>query len=172
MFTFEPIPSLYHHLHKKLSQYHNAHIIASAVDINDGWQYFNVSDFSSKGASSLHDYNRAVADAWHAEAFTHTSKYLVSVVRLDSFLLRERIETVDYLWVDAQGNDFRVLQSLGDKIGCVKAGKCEVSFTKSLYTNVTNDWRTVAQWLQNKGFETAIIPDGAFIEADLHFRRS
>lgn len=171
IFAFEPVPALYEVLQKKLGARDNVYILPAAVDVDPGWRWFNVSDFGSKGPSSLYDYNKQVAEAWHAEAFVHSARYKVMVVRLDSFMESNGIEEVDFLWIDAQGNDLRVLQSLGEKICCIKAGKCEVAFSGSLYEGAGNTFRAVSDWLVERGFETAMVPDGSLVEADLHFRR-
>lgn len=81
------------------------------------------------------------------------------------------ISHIDYLWIDAQGNDFRVLQSLGDRISDVKQGRCEVALEVNLYSNVDNTHTSVVAWLEQHGFEAKIEPHGHRKEADILFKR-
>jgi hypothetical protein len=70
------------------------------------------------------------------------------------------ITEIDYLHIDTQGNDFRVLQSLGDKIDCVKEGVVEVSKNAKYYNVQDNTMEVVAPWLSMKGFYLRILDDG------------
>ena len=64
-------------------------------------------------------------------------------IRLDTFLKVFKIRTnISYLWIDTQGNDLRVLKSLGKKIYQVKKGKCEASYKTKLYKGINNDYKT------------------------------
>jgi len=92
-------------------------------------------------------------------------------IRLDTFLELYDINHIDYLWIDAQGSDFNVLQSLGNKIRIVKEGKCEGSERVNLYKNIDNNSRNIAQYLQQHGFSTLIQPIGLGQESDIHFKK-
>ena len=90
----------------------------------------------------------------------------------DNFINENSIDSIDYLWVDAQGNDFKVIKSLGEKISIVKEGKCEGSYSVDLYVNTENNVNDIVEWLTGKGFKCKIVPDNVGKEADVHFRRS
>jgi hypothetical protein len=100
---------------------------------------------------------------------THTVE--VQTIRLDTFILENGIEKIDYLWVDAQGNDFKVLKSLGDKIDIVLKGKCEGAYTVDLYKTDENRVEDIVSWLQSNKFSCNVIPDNVGKEADIHFSR-
>ena len=101
-------------------------------------------------------------------------------MRLDTFMDLYGITEVDYLHVDTQGNDFRVLQSLGNKINCIKEGVVEVAQNKQYY-DVEDNWVDVVKpWLEEKGFsvraeddgvgKAGVVPNGN--EANLFFKRT
>ncbi len=69
------------------------------------------------------------------------------------------------------GNDFRVLQSLGERIDCVQEGKCEAAYTVDLYKGVDNSHETITAWLRERGFEVLVVPEGGWKEADVYFKR-
>lgn len=169
VFAFEPVPELFPIIHQKMIHHDNFYLSSMAVDIVDGWQWFNVTTTPDRGASSLHQFNEKIAAQWNPTAFVHSQRFMVMTTRLDTFMNTHNIKAVDYLWIDAQGNDFRVLQSLGERIHDVREGKCEASYTDALYTGVTNDFKTIGDWLVARGFEVAIAPIGG--ECDVHFRR-
>ncbi|NDA03128.1 MAG: recombinase RecA [Burkholderiaceae bacterium] len=50
----------------------------------------------------------------------------------------DNIEQIDYLHIDAQGNDFNVLKSLGDKISIVVEGNIEAADKVDLYKGIDN----------------------------------
>jgi hypothetical protein len=70
------------------------------------------------------------------------------------------ITEIDYLHIDTQGNDFRVLQSLGDKISCVKEGAAEASQNAKYYAVEDNTVDIVSSWLIDKGFYLKVLDDG------------
>jgi hypothetical protein len=81
-------------------------------------------------------------------------------IRLDDFVKLYGIKEIDYLHVDAQGNDFNVMKSLGDMISIVKEGVCEVANHIELYDIEDNTVGVVKPWLESKGFEVRVEDDG------------
>jgi FkbM family methyltransferase len=169
VFAFEPFPDLFATLQKRFIGYDNMYIVPMAADLDDGWRWFNVADVHSSGLASLHDFSPNLSVVWQGMT-PHQHRYRIMTTRLDTFISRNEISQVDYLWIDAQGNDFRVLQSLGDQINRVVEGKCEAAHQVELYTGVNNRSADIAAWLQQHGFEVAIVPNAALLEADVHFR--
>lgn len=171
VYAFEPTPELILELKNKFKHYSNYKPVNLAVDTVNGWSWFNIAGQHDWGCSSLHDFNPNIHAEWTERPdFKFTDRCQVQTIRLDDFITLYGIQTVDYLWVDAQGNDFRVLQSLGQKISLVKAGRCEAADTVNLYTNVDNTKESIGSWLENQGFEICVdCYNGK--EADIHFLR-
>lgn len=172
VYAFEPTPQLVNHLLDKFKNNQNVHIIDAAVDEEEGSAVFNIAGTADWGCSSLYSFKEDIHEKWEGRPDFHfTESCIVNKIRLDTFIDEYKINLVDYLWIDAQGNDFRVLKSLGDKISLIKEGKCEGSYTVDLYQDTNNNVDDIVKWLQDKGFNCEIVPDNVGKEADVHFKR-
>jgi len=171
VYAFEPVPNLIQSLGSKFRDSENFNLIPMAVDITNGFKWFNIAN--DVGCSSLYDFTENIDSLWTGRGghFKFNDKFKVMTIRLDTFMDLYDIESVDYLWIDAQGNDFNVLKSLGDKLSCIKEGKCEGSYSVDLYQNTNNNSVDIANWLQARGFSCEIKPDAVGKEADVHFKR-
>ena len=173
VYAFEPTPELFDHLCETFSPYSNVKILPFAVDEEEGEAIFNIAGTGDWGCSSLYTFDPEIHEKWEGRPDFHfTNQVTVQKKRLDNFINENNIESIDYLWVDAQGNDFKVMKSLGDKIDIVKEGKCEGSYSVDLYVNTENNVNDIVEWLTSKGFQCKIVPDNVGKEADVHFRRS
>tara|TARA_B100001093_G_C26677055_1_gene948741 strand:+ start:232 stop:1026 length:795 start_codon:yes stop_codon:yes gene_type:complete len=54
----------------------------------------------------------------------------VDVITLENFMLENNIESIDYLHIDTQGNDLKVLQGAGKKINDINMGIMEAAVSK------------------------------------------
>jgi len=77
------------------------------------------------GASSLLKKNPAYKphDFLQEEIF-------VKSIRLDSWMIQERINFIDIIWMDLQGAELKALKGLGNRIKDVKMIYTEVEFTE------------------------------------------
>ena len=172
VYAFEPTPELIVHLQSNFKNRENFSLIPAAVDTANSFKWFNVAGQGDWGCSSLYEFTPDIHSKWEGRPdFKFTNRYKVMTIRLDTFIEQYGIGEIDYLWIDAQGNDFNVLCSLGDKIRMVKEGKCEGSYTVELYQNTNNHVNTISAWLETQGFSCTIVPDSLGKEADLHFKR-
>lgn len=173
VYAFEPTPELFDHLCKTFLSYSNVKIFPFAVDEEEGEAIFNIAGTGDWGCSSLYTFDPEIHEKWEGRPDFHfTNQVTVEKKRLDNFINENNIESIDYLWVDAQGNDFKVMKSLGDKVDIVKEGKCEGSYSVDLYVNTENNVNDIVEWLTSKGFQCKIVPDNVGKEADVHFRRA
>jgi FkbM family methyltransferase len=172
VYAFEPTHELIKNNLRPLSkQYPNIKVIPFAVDTTNNFTTFNIAGQSDWGCSSLHKFNTDIHQLWPGRKdFKFTKSVNTFCIRLDSFLEMSNIKEVDYLWIDAQGNDWNVLKSLGKQLDIVKEGKCEVSYTVSLY-NTDNTIENVKPWLEKRGFIVKVNPDKKNKECDLHFKK-
>lgn len=175
LYAIEPTHELVSsQLYYKFGNNPNVRICQFAIDIENSFKKFNVASkmegAADWGCSSLHEFSDNINETWPGRPdFVKTHEYFVPTITLYDFCNLFKIETIDYLWIDTQGNDFNVLLSLGDKINNVIAGKCEVSDNVELYKNVNNKKEPVKLWLESKGFEVLI--QSYHYEADLDFKR-
>ena len=173
VFAFEPTLELMLFMKNYLKHYPNYFPMPMAVDIENGWKWFNIAGNEDWGCSSLHNFNPEIKEKWDRPDFKFTDRYRVPTIRLDTFMETYGVTEIDYLWIDTQGNDFNVLQSLGDKIDLVKGGKCECALNFSLYADVDNSSNSIVPWLEKHGFKVNVVPDklSGDREADIFFTR-
>lgn len=172
VYAFEPTPELFNELKDNFKNFNNIKLFPYAIDTTEGEGIFNIAGTGDWGCSSLHEFNEEIHSLWENRPdFKFTDKCVVTKKRLDNIIIEENIERIDYLWIDAQGNDLKVLQSLGDMIYMVNEGKCEGSYTVNLYKNVDNSVDNIVKFLESFNFKCNVIPDNVGKEADVHFKR-
>jgi FkbM family methyltransferase len=155
-------------LYSKFGNDPRVRICQFAIDVQNTFKKFNVACAADWGCSSLHEFTDNIHELWQGRPdFEKTHEYYVPTITLYDFCNLFKIETIDYLWIDTQGNDFNVLLSLGDKIKDVKKGRCEVADNVELYKNTNNKKDVVKSWLESKGFSTNI--SSTYFEADIDF---
>lgn len=175
LYAIEPTHELVStQLYYKFGNNPKVRICQFAIDIENTFKKFNVASkmegAADWGCSSLHEFADNIHEMWPGRPdFEKTHEYYVPTITLHDFCNLFRIETIDYLWIDTQGNDYNVLLSLGDKIDNVIEGKCEVSDKVELYKNTNNKKEIVKNWLESKGFDVTI--QSYHYEADLDFKR-
>jgi FkbM family methyltransferase len=163
LYAFEPVPYLGDNLIKLLdgAGITTYRLIRNAVTDTDGIATFHLSGTElahNFACSSLHQFTDDIHQQWRGRPdFVHTNALEVQTSRLDTFIEAEGITEVDYLHIDAQGNDFTVLKSLGDKARIVKAGKCEAANKVALYKGVDNSVYSIMEWLEENGFRIKFI---------------
>lgn len=167
VYAFEPTHELLNVLWDKFKENPNVKILPFAVDTENGFATFNIAGQSDWGCSSLHDFS----GQWERFDFQVTHSYQVPKITLFDFCNLYNITKIDYLWVDAQGNDFNCLLSLKDKINLVVEGRCEVALTLELYKDTNNHINMVKPWLEGHGFTVEVHPDPISAEANLIFYR-
>ena len=172
VFAFEPTPELCLELKNKFRNNERYFPVPMAVDLTDGWTWFNIAGQGDWGCSSIFDFTPNIHEIWEGRPdFKATDRCRVMTIRLDTFMRLYGVDWIDYLWIDAQGNDFRVLQSLGGMIGCVQAGQVETAYEVNLYSGVDNSTESVVKYLEIMGFKTRVVPHSHRKEADVYFER-
>ena len=173
VWAFEPTPELIEHLNDRFSDDSNFHLIGKAVDVEEKQKTFFIAGSGDWGCSSLYEFDEDIHQKWPGRPDFHVTRTVdVQTIRLDTFIHENEIEKIDYLWVDAQGNDFNVLKSLGNKIDIVQKGKCEGALTVDLYKTEENRVDDIVSWLESNGFICNVVPDNVNKEADVHFSKN
>jgi len=173
VFAFEPIHELYAKLCEKYKFNSQVHIFPFAIDIENSFKKFNVSIGYDWGSSSLFefDYENLRGGNWvpddpdfyRGDMETNHS-YLVPTITLYDFITLYNINKIDYLHIDAQGNDINVLRSLKNKINIVQAGVLEVGCGLDIYKNTNNRIETAITFLNENGFKIV----NSFIQTEGH----
>ena len=169
IYAFEPTHELLEkYLWKKFENNGRVKILPFAIDIENTFKQFHIAGQGDWGCSSLYEFSPDIHNKWkNRPDFKETHSYIIPTIRLDDFCKLYNIKTIDYLHIDAQGNDFNCLLSLGDMIDNVKEGQCEVAYNTELYSKTNNTYETVKTWLESKGFFVKNSPFNH--EIDLYF---
>lgn len=161
LYCFEPVPKLAYDLYQRFGKNPNFFLINSAVDCQNNFRRFNISMGGDWGCSSLHNFSSAIEEKWQRSEFSYQDHVEnMMCFRLDTFMEVFNIQKIDYIHIDAQGNDFNVLKSLGEKINLVVSGVVEVAQKVELYDVEGNNLNTVKPWLEERGFNTRYEDDG------------
>lgn len=167
LFVFEPVQELYYKLWDRYKHNKNVTVVPFAIDDKETIRTFYVAGQSDWGCSSLNEFNDNLESKWPGRKdFKVTHSYNVLTIRLDTFCELYQINSIDYIWIDAQGHDFKVLKSLGDKLKDVKEGRCEAAMEVELYKNAENKYTDIVEYLSKNNFNTTIKPDSSGIKAE------
>ena len=110
----------------------------------------------NRTVSSLNKFSKSIDVTWPGYKETHchiVKKIKVKTITLKEFIKEEKIKYIDYIHVDTQGNDLKVLKGIGKKITNLRSGKIEaaVSSNKKLYEN-NHTLKDVKLFFKNKNF--------------------
>jgi FkbM family methyltransferase len=159
VYAFEPTPQLLeNYLYPKKKE--NYIVVPYAISDFDGQAPFNIAkqdpsltDGSLFGCSSLYEFSDNLDQTWPGrQDFEVTQKINVLVRRIDTFIKNNKIEKVDYLHCDTQGNDLTVLKSFGKYISILQSGVVEAVNQNPLYKSVDNSVSSVIKFLEENNF--------------------
>lgn len=156
VYAFEPTPRLIEHLKSCSVGLNNYIIVPKAVSNYNGETTFYISGNADWGCSSICEFNDNLEKTWPGRTdFKVTDQVKVEVIKLVDFIKENDIESIDYLHVDAQGQDLEVLMGLEEKINIVKAGVIEMptSHDTKLYKNQKYLKDDAIKFLEENGFE-------------------
>ena len=151
IYAFEPEPMAYKKLKDKVKKCTNVIPYNKALNDISGEVTFYVSqngnDTEGTFSSSL------LKPKEHINVCPHIKfekQIKVKAINLDDWAKKNNIEKIDFLWIDMQGAEFKVLQAAPLILKTVKVIFSEVSL-KEMYegTPLYNQFKT---WLQTKGF--------------------
>lgn len=154
VYAFEPTPKMYNEIESKIIGIDNYFLIKKAVSNYNGSAIFNIAGNADWGCSSLLEFSEKSQTEWPGRTeFYITEKIEVDVIRLDSFIEENKIEKIDYIHVDTQGSDLKVLEGLGIYINIVQEGVIEAATKKDiLYYNQCTKEECI-DFLENNGFK-------------------
>lgn len=154
IYLFEPTPKLCKDIRQWINQYSNVHLVESAVDADESPKTFHIAGQADWGCSSLHEFSDNLDKTWPERPdLKVTDTITVPCIRLDTFIECNKIDAIDYLHIDTQGNDLNVLKSLGDYVNIVKEGQIEVPMNDLVKLYKTQHrLEETREWLLSNGF--------------------
>lgn len=168
----EPTPFLLKKLWEKYGKHDNIFILPFAIDSSAGIKRFNIAGHSDWGCSSLHDFSDNIEEKWPDRSDFNFNDFC-NICTITGAQLCElySINNIEFLHLDAQGNDLRILQSFGSHIYKIKKGRCEAAYQVDLY-KIDNKYYNIVNFLQKNGFQTIVVPDALNKkECDIFFEK-
>ena len=135
-YMFEPNPRRVAELEQKAAGSGTVFVIPRAISVTEGRATFHIAnhDDCSSLQSFAEDVNQTWVHEWHPyKSFEMVDEVEVEVIRLDSFMKSREIAAIDLLLIDAQGEDLRVVESLGERARDVKKIQMEINIHAPLY---------------------------------------
>ncbi len=160
IYAFEPNPSMIKLMEKVPKLVNNYKIVPKAVSDFNGQSKFHIVDDKFRGkCSSLLEFNDNIEKTWPGRNDLYfTNDIIVDVVRLDSFIEENKIETIDYFHCDTQGNDLKVLKGLGKYIKIIKKGVVEAAENKDVALYKGQDTKEeMIKFLEQNNFKIKCI---------------
>jgi 2-O-methyltransferase len=155
--AFEAIPDIYEKLKKNTGSINNIFCYPIALSNADGNIKFYVSSGESVGSSSVLPPKEHLIDHPNTK-FEET--IMVNATTLDTWALTNKIEKIDFLWLDMQGAEKMMLEASPIMLKTIDVIYTEVSVKES-YSGVTlyNDFK---RWMYEHDFRAEIesIPNG------------
>jgi FkbM family methyltransferase len=155
--AFEPVPAIFDSLKAAAAEYKQIRCYKVALSNSTGHQEMHVSSGGSDASSSLLAPVDHLKD--HPDTFFN-EKIVVNTVTLDEWAVEQKIEKIDFLWLDMQGFELNVLKASSQAFQRVSAVHMEVS-TKQTYENVPQ-YSEIRSWMESRGFKVEVeeIPAG------------
>jgi len=174
VYAFEPTPEMIQEIERKTQGFNNYFLTKKAVSNYNGKATFRVAGHADWGCSSLLEFSDKSKTEWPGRTDLNvTHEIEVDVIRLDTFIKEHNITKIDYLHIDTQGSDLKVLEGLGDYINIVMEGAMEAAAKENILYNGQNTQQESIEFLQKNGFEvTGIqINDEYHNKVNIFFKR-
>jgi len=148
IFAFEPIPEIFEQLKNNTSSYPNVQCFQMALGDKTGVCTINQSSGESNGSSSLLEPKEHLVI--HPSVLFE-KKIEVKVTTLKDWMITNKIEKVDFLWLDLQGFELNVLKESVEIISKTSTIYTEVSIIEN-YSNSAL-YPQLKSFLENAGFK-------------------
>lgn len=174
LYAFEPTPRLIDYARENFHHLKNFHLFPHAIGDEEGYRNFNVAGQADWGCSSFLEFSEKSKTDWDGrEDFVVTEVHKIWVRRLENIIQENDIKTIDYLHVDTQGFDLKVLNGLGKYLSIVKEGVVEAAAKSEILYYNQNTLDETVRFLENNGFQITSITENDHLgnEVNIHFRR-
>jgi FkbM family methyltransferase len=148
VFAFEPNWALARTIMGRAA---NFVVLPMAVSDSDGFAEFFVN--TSDESSSLVTMEESGVAHWKDFDLTVQSRIVVPTIRLDTFMRLADLRTVDYLKVDAEGVDLKVVQSIGGRFNDIRQIELEVDIAPDHLYRGAPSRSEVVTFMLDHGYE-------------------
>lgn len=159
--AFEPVPTLCEKMRLNSKHLKNFHLVEAAVSNYNGKSKLNISPESQYGdysCSSLLEFSDKSKTDWPGrEDFKVIDNIDVDVIRLDNFIIDNRISKIDFIKIDTQGHDLKVLKGCGEFLSIIRMGTMEAAAKDNILYNGQNTQQESINFLESNGFEIVSV---------------
>jgi FkbM family methyltransferase len=159
--AFEPTPALIDKLKYNTNNLNNFVLVPSAVSNFDGTSKFHISpesQFGDYSCSSLLEFSDKSQTEWPGRNdFKTINEITVQVIRLDTYVVNNQIPKIDYLKIDTQGADLKVLEGCGELLSIVNEGTMEAAAKRDILYKGQNTEEESINFLVENGFDIVKI---------------
>lgn len=127
--AFEPVPELFAEMSRRTDGISRIHRYPLALSDRNGEAVIHISGGASDASSSLLKPTGHLVD--HPQ-ITFQRDLTITTTTLDHWAEQQKVERVDFLWLDMQGHEFAAIQGAERLLGNVRAIHSEVSL-KQVY---------------------------------------
>lgn len=175
VFAFEPTPEMVNVIQSKIEGLDNYVLISKAVSNYNGKSVFNVAGNWDWGCSSLLQFSEKSQTDWPGRTdFSVTNTIEVEVIKLEDFIIENKIPKIDYLHIDTQGSDLNVLIGLGEYKKIVLEGTMEAGTVDDVLYVGQNKLNECVRFLLSNGFSIFDINKNDIFcnEVNISFKRN
>lgn len=147
IYAFEPVPVIFESLVINTQQCQNVIRIEKALSDKKGFDVMHISQ-GGEASSSLLAPEQTLY--YHFPQITFPSTITVETITLDDFAQEMNIDHIDFLWLDLQGVELKVLRASPIILKTVKVIHTEVNYT-DLYCGISQ-YPEYKEWLEAEGF--------------------
>ncbi|HLB40600.1 MAG TPA: FkbM family methyltransferase [Candidatus Babeliales bacterium] len=150
VYAFEPHPSIYLDLAKKVAGVDGIYAYELGLANRDGNAMFYESTENGKPfmSGSLIEPKEHLK---HAPSVLFKNQIAIKVATIDSWAKQQHLDHIDFMWLDLQGSELEVMQAAPQIMQTVKALMVEVEFVEAY--KAQPQYLAVRHWLEGQGFE-------------------
>lgn len=149
VYSFEPIPKLYEGLCKLKKNYPNIHFFNVALDEECEYKTFYKTQHKFYILDGMSSFLKP-PNKFNHKHFIH-EKIIVETVTIDRWCKENFLQKVDFLWLDIEGYELKVLKKAIHTLKSVKAIHIELSKGSSVRPGATPD-RDIINFLESQDF--------------------
>lgn len=169
IYSFEPNPSAYEKLKQRIKGYDHILTYPIALYNYDGIVKFYVQlNYGNEGASSILTASSEYSEIGHKHSWWYIDREIeVPCLMLDSWAKKERVEEIDFMWLDMEGVELCVLKSGMHLLRNVKVIYTEVNFQE--FRMQMTQYKDLEKFLNDQGFEQVFFEGDATFQGNALF---
>ena len=144
IYAFEPLPASFIELEKVAAQTHNVISIPLALSDKKGTFSFYVAGGASSLLQPQESFNN---DYFHSDL---NNPITVHTITLNEWAQQNNVDTIDFMWLDMEGNELNALKGSLDLLPRVKLIYTEVNLQRFWHDCVM--YEELIAWLEEQGF--------------------